>query len=105
MLLIFFRADAGDTDKNELKFIMTMVYDAQSFGITLILMIKFMNGLPFLGATHAESAWKIAEKLLHFVRRSRILLRCGSACAIAALLGRFLPRLGPLANASGPFFV
>jgi hypothetical protein len=26
-------------------------------------------------------------------------------CAIAALLGRFLPRLGPLANASGPFFL
>ena len=25
-------------------------------------------------------------------------------CAIAALLGRFLPRLGPLASASGPFF-
>src|ERR1700730_4776302 len=31
---------------------------------------------------------------------------CGAVapCAIAALLGRFLPRLGPLANASGPFF-
>jgi len=26
------------------------------------------------------------------------------ARAIVALLGRFLPRLGPLANASGPFF-
>ena len=25
-------------------------------------------------------------------------------CVIAALLGRFLPRLGPLAIASGPFF-
>jgi hypothetical protein len=31
---------------------------------------------------------------------------CGAVAprAIAALLGRFLPRLGPLANASGPFF-
>src|SRR5581483_12167224 len=31
---------------------------------------------------------------------------CGAVapCAIAALLGRFLPRLGPLAFASGPFF-
>jgi len=30
---------------------------------------------------------------------------CGSALAIAALLGRFLPRLGTVcANASGPFF-
>src|SRR5438552_7241168 len=26
-------------------------------------------------------------------------------CVIAALLGRFLPRLGPLAIASGPFFL
>jgi hypothetical protein len=31
------------------------------------------------------------------------LLQCGSDTA--ALLGRFLPRLGPLATASGPFFV
>jgi hypothetical protein len=30
------------------------------------------------------------------------LLQCGSDTA--ALLGRFLPRLGPLASASGPFF-
>src|ERR1039457_6663300 len=30
------------------------------------------------------------------------LLQCGSDTV--ALLGRFLPRLGPLANASGPFF-
>ncbi|KAA0073893.1 hypothetical protein CIW50_18230 [Tardiphaga sp. P9-11] len=42
---------------------------------------------------------------MHLVRRGCILLRCGSACAIAALLGRFLPRLGPLAIASGPFFL
>src|SRR5580658_2846651 len=45
------------------------------------------------------------QKPLQFVQRGRILLRCGSAFGvIAALLGRFLPRLGPLANASGPFF-
>src|SRR3954471_7813581 len=32
---------------------------------------------------------------------------CGAVAprAIAALLGRFLPRLGPLAFASGPFFL
>src|SRR5882757_1310436 len=31
---------------------------------------------------------------------------CGAVapCAIAALLGRFLPRLGPLVHSSGPFF-
>jgi hypothetical protein len=33
-----------------------------------------------------------------------ILVRCGSALVTAALLGRFLPGLGPLAIASGPFF-
>src|SRR6266576_5342643 len=43
--------------------------------------------------------------LLHFVR-------CGVSCCgavaprvTAALLGRFLPRLGPLAFAGGPFFL
>src|SRR5579864_3392829 len=32
---------------------------------------------------------------------------CGAVapCAIAALLGRFLPRLGPLVHSSGPFFL
>jgi hypothetical protein len=34
-----------------------------------------------------------------------ILVRCGSALVTAALLGRFLPGLGPLAIASGPFFI
>ena len=39
------------------------------------------------------------------MRRGGILLRCGSDRRVtAALLGRFLPRLGPLATASGPFF-
>src|SRR5258708_40212671 len=37
---------------------------------------------------------------------SAVAYYCGAVAprAIAALLGRFLPRLGPLANASGPFF-
>src|ERR1039458_145729 len=43
------------------------------------------------------------QSLLIFVRRS--VNYCNAvARAIVALLGRFLPRLGPLANASGPFF-
>jgi len=41
---------------------------------------------------------------LIFVRRD--VAYCSAvARAAAALLGRFLPRLGPLAPASGPFFV
>jgi hypothetical protein len=37
---------------------------------------------------------------------SAIAYCCGAVapCAIAALLGRFLPRLGPLVHSSGPFF-
>jgi hypothetical protein len=48
-----------------------------------------------------------AESVLRFVRRGGILLQRGKAIhrLPAALLGRFLPRLGPLAPASGPFFV
>src|SRR5215475_2704530 len=50
---------------------------------------------------------KIGQCPLLFVRRTDILLQRGSAIsrAAAALLGRFLPRLGPLAPASGPFFL
>src|SRR5438105_15090458 len=40
---------------------------------------------------------------LAFCALRRILLRCGSV-ATAALLGRFLPRLGPPAQAGSPFF-
>ena len=40
---------------------------------------------------------------LAFCASRCIFLQCGSACATAALLGRFLPRLGPLAIAGGPF--
>src|SRR5260370_24601079 len=48
----------------------------------------------------------MVQKPLRFVQRGRILLRCGSAFGvIAALLGRFLPRLGPLVYSSGPFFL
>src|SRR5438309_11723665 len=51
-------------------------------------------------------AWEMARKPLHFVRRGRILLRCGSASRVtAALLGRFLPRLGPLLHQKRPFFL
>jgi len=32
-------------------------------------------------------------------------LRCGSVCVAAALLGRFLPKLGPLASVGGPFLI
>jgi len=41
---------------------------------------------------------------LQFVRRT--LFWCGAVAprVTAALLGRFLPRLGPLAIAGGPFF-
>jgi hypothetical protein len=41
---------------------------------------------------------------LQFVLRT--LFWCGAVAprVTAALLGRFLPRLGPLATASGPFF-
>ena len=46
---------------------------------------------------------KAALQTLIFVRRG--VPYCSAvARATAALLGRFLPRLGPLAPASGPFF-
>jgi hypothetical protein len=48
-------------------------------------------------------AWENALQPLIFVRRD--LIYCNAvARATVALLGRFLPRLGPLAIASGPFF-
>jgi hypothetical protein len=57
-------------------------------------------------ASPADFAWEKIEKTLRFVQRGRILLRCGSASrVIAALLGRFLPRLGPLAHRKRPFFL
>src|SRR6185503_9595499 len=50
-----------------------------------------------------KSACSSASKVLIFVRRG--VNYCNAvARAAAALLGRFLPRLGPLAPASGPFF-
>jgi hypothetical protein len=39
-------------------------------------------------------AWMV--RLLHIVRRTCILLRRGNIVVADALLGRFLPRLGPL---------
>ena len=78
--------------------------------------------------THADSLWHLGHergRMLDFLRESDP-QPCKSACSLApdvlifvrrgvdycnavaratvALLGRFLPRLGPLATASGPFF-
>jgi hypothetical protein len=48
-------------------------------------------------------AWDIAHSPLIFVRRD--VTYCNAVARVTvALLGRFLPRLGPLAHASGPFF-
>src|SRR5665647_2557893 len=53
--------------------------------------------------SYAFKAWDFALETLIFVRRG--VDYCNAvARAIVALLGRFLPRLGPLANASGLFF-
>jgi hypothetical protein len=46
---------------------------------------------------------KFSVSSLDFCAPQCNLLQCGSDTA--ALLGRFLPRLGPLATASGPFFL
>src|SRR6185437_2120386 len=57
-----------------------------------------------LGGSYAKLACKTGLRTLIFVRRD--VAYCSAvARATAALLGRFLPRLGPLAPASGPFFV
>src|SRR5512146_1839982 len=49
-------------------------------------------------------AWDIWDSTLIFVRRG--VDYCNAVARdIVALLGRFLPRLGPLATASGPFFI
>src|SRR5262249_16072135 len=52
------------------------------------------------------------EKRQHYLLFPLPCVRCGVCCCgavaprvTAALLGRFLPRLGPLAPASGPFFL
>src|SRR5215475_4735689 len=55
------------------------------------------------GISHAKIAWKRRPLTLIFVRRD-VAYWSAVARATAALLGRFLPRLGPLAPASGPFF-
>src|SRR6185437_10415507 len=56
-----------------------------------------------LGGSYAKLACKTGLRTLIFVRRD--VAYCSAvARATAALLGRFLPRLGPLAPASGPFF-
>src|SRR5437763_17032177 len=64
------------------------------------------SGFRYKQMSHVHIAWETAQKPLHFVRRGRILLRCGSASRVtAALLGRFLPRLGPLLHQKRPFFL
>src|SRR5437762_7266081 len=64
------------------------------------------SGFLYKQMSHVRFAWETAQKPLHFVRRGRILLRCGSASRVtAALLGRFLPRLGPLLHQKRPFFL
>src|SRR6476469_6440834 len=56
-----------------------------------------------LRGSHAKTAWESLPQTLIFVRRD--VAYCSAvARAAAALLGRFLPRLGPLAPASGLFF-
>jgi len=37
------------------------------------------SGFPWEQLSHVLIAWETAQKPLHFVRRGRILLRCGSA--------------------------
>src|SRR3954471_15964271 len=64
------------------------------------------SGFLWKQVSHVRNAWETARKPLHFVRRGRILFRCGSASRVtAALLGRFLPRLGPLLHQKRPFFL
>src|SRR6201999_2771131 len=55
------------------------------------------------GFSYAEYAWDFTRLSLIFVRRG--VGYCNAVTRVTAgLLGRFLPRLGPLASASGPFF-
>jgi hypothetical protein len=58
----------------------------------------FLAAKIFRAATKSlhEIVIKNRSAGLLFVRRTCILLRCGNRVAADALLGRFLPRLGPL---------
>src|SRR5262249_60650985 len=55
---------------------------------------------------YGELRKKLGKRPLRFVRRGSILVQRGNAFPRipAALLGRFLPRLGPPASLGGPFF-
>jgi len=48
---------------------------------------------------------KIGQTILLFVHRTCILLRCGKPLAADALLGCFLPRLGPLVATQAASFL
>lgn len=47
----------------------------------------------------------MGQEGLRFVRRTCILLRCGNIVVADALLGRFLPRLGPLVATQAASFI
>ena len=64
---------------------------------------KVLDFIGFFGFDPCRIAWENASRSLIFVHRG--VTYCDAvARATVALLGRFLPRLGPLASASGPFF-
>src|SRR5205823_13618950 len=58
------------------------------------------------GTSPADFAWEKPQKLLRFVQRGRILVRCGSAFALSLpSLGVSSLDLGRLFTSSGPFFM
>src|SRR5882757_4840580 len=72
-----------------------------------ILIIK--EKIEFNRSVAESSAWRILRGKSFensCVLCSAVAYCCGAVAprAIAALLGRFLPRLGPLVHSSGPFF-
>jgi hypothetical protein len=58
-----------------------------------------------VGGSYTKVCSPGLDAALEFVQRGHISNRAVAPRAIAALVGRFLPRLGPLAIASGPFFL
>src|ERR1700704_2509178 len=62
--------------------------------------------LCYLGTSPVDFAWEKLQKLLHFVQRGRILLRCGSALALSLpSLGVSSLDLGRLFSQEAPFFL
>jgi hypothetical protein len=76
-----------------------------------------INILILLIKSRICATWETVPKALSFIHRNRLKSSCALCSAvayccgavalrvIAALLGRFLPRLGPLVYSSGPFFL